>query len=285
MVGLAIALSACTLLTKLDDLSGGDNTAAEDGSDGTVSDARGFDERVDRDGNGGASDAGGGVDSGSDAPCGHPGPTNGLVAYYAFEEGSGTTVHDCSDNHSDGTILQPAPNTWTMGAKGGALRVSAPNGCVDLGMPEALQPSTMSIAAWVNVRAYPAVSASGYVVGQTLNADGSGWRFGSIGDDAGSFGWLNTTAGTRYAVNAIGPAVGAWHHVAVTFAPNAAVSVFVDGLAKTIQTSVPAITFSAVSYRIGCRADGANVFDGLIDEVRIYDRVLSNAEIASLAAP
>jgi len=279
-----MGLSACTLLTKLDGLSGGTTGAGPDGGDSSA--APPIDAQIDaRAANEGGADAGGSADADAALACGHPGPTEGLLAYYPFEEGSGTVVHDCSGNHVDGTFVRMAGDTWTTGAKGGGLRVQAPNGCVDLGVPASLQPPTMSVTAWVNVSTYPVPPASGYVIGQTLNADGSGWRIGSLTVDAGMLGWQHATGGTKYPVVIPGPAPASWHHLVVTFAPNASVAIFLDGTLATSLAGVPPITFSAVSMRIGCRADDANYFDGLVDEVRVYDRVLTAAEITALAAP
>jgi plastocyanin len=68
----------------------------------------------------------------------------------------------------------------------------------------------------------------------------------------------------------------AWHHVVVTFPPGGAESrLFVDGVDK--GASGLTLPTAAASFEIGSAGD--KYLSGLIDEVRIYDRVLDAAEI------
>jgi len=76
---------------------------------------------------------------------------------------------------------------------------------------------------------------------------------------------------------------GVWHHVAVTLVSGGDVNFYLDG--------VPAGTFpqqgtfgitNSQPVRIGTRADGYSYFNGLIDELSIYNRALSSTEIASI---
>ena len=65
---------------------------------------------------------------------GLPGPLPdrlpGLVAAYAFDDGSGSVLSDASGNGHDGTI---SGATWTSGHDGGALSFNGSNASVDLG--------------------------------------------------------------------------------------------------------------------------------------------------------
>lgn len=278
---LLLGLPACALLTHVDDLSIGNDV--DGGADGmTLGDAS-----VDTRGSDAPVDGGGSADADAGASCGFAGPTAGLLAYYPFEEGSGDAVHDCSGNHLDGTFVhQVDGGSWATGKHGGAIRVQAPNGCVDLGAPPKLQPPTLTVAMWINVASFPSGISSGYIVGQSLNADVDGWRIGSrTVDGGGELSWLSSVSGTSYQFGTAAPAVATWHHLAVTFAPKDTLQIFVDGTNTVSQRGYPGIAFSTASLRIGCRADDANYFAGLIDEVRLYDRVLSAAEITTLALP
>ncbi|MCB9230998.1 MAG: T9SS type A sorting domain-containing protein [Bacteroidia bacterium] len=67
---------------------------------------------------------------------------------------------------------------------------------------------------------------------------------------------------------------GNWHHVAAVYDPNATlkVSLYVDGMLDIAgNLTVPVNTQASVNLQIGKRVDGARFFDGLIDEVRVWN--------------
>ena len=76
--------------------------------------------------------------------------------------------------------------------------------------------------------------------------------------------------------------IGTWHHWAFTF-DQGITTVYKDGLeiysGSDSQTS---ISTNSPDYCIGYR-DGAGGFDGTLDDIRIYDRALSETKIQTLA--
>src|SRR4030042_1110150 len=75
-----------------------------------------------------------------------------------------------------------------------------------------------------------------------------------------------------------------WHLITVTFDGQTS-TIYIDGISKstTTGTSGNALTADLVDRRIGSVAAGAKYFHGPIDDVRIYNRVLSPTEIANMA--
>ena len=78
-----------------------------------------------------------------------PAGPSGLVAAYAFDEGSGTTVTDASGNGNNGTI---ANATWaTSGKDGKALQFNGTNALISVPDSASLHLTTgMTLEAWVN---------------------------------------------------------------------------------------------------------------------------------------
>ena len=76
---------------------------------------------------------------------------------------------------------------------------------------------------------------------------------------------------------------GNWHHVAVVFTnPGNVVTLYVDGVLDTQGSlTVTANTGTLYDVMIGKRIDGVNHFTGDIDEVRIWNYALSQAELQS----
>jgi len=207
-----------------------------------------------------------------------------LVGYWKFDEGSGTTAADASGNGNHGT-LQNGP-TWTTGQIGGALRFDGTNDLVLVPDAASLKPtSTLSVFLWINKEASDTAIRAAIT---KENASNRGWLIYHESTDKLTCG-LDTDNNQRYDADELLTSTntvsrGSWHHVGFTF--NLGVlTVYVDGLAngsKTLtETNIPS---DPDALRIGIRGDGkTQPWAGLLDEVRIYNRVLSAAEIAALA--
>jgi hypothetical protein len=71
-----------------------------------------------------------------------------------------------------------------------------------------------------------------------------------------------------------------WSHWVVNFTSASSVDIYLNGvLATSVSGSA---LFSRAGLQLGCRGAGENPFDGLIDEVGIWSRVLTSGEISSL---
>jgi len=83
-----------------------------------------------------------------------------------------------------------------------------------------------------------------------------------------------------------------WHHAVFVFVPSTSMTIYLDGVSVGSKTtSVPAsIHDGNQNVYIGSTCDAndwfaGNYFDGMLDEVRIYNRVLTAAEVSQLYDP
>ena len=81
------------------------------------------------------------------------------------------------------------------------------------------------------------------------------------------------------------PALNAWTHLAATY-DGASLQLFTNGVLVSTTAKTGAIVTSASPLRIGGNGVWGEYFSGLIDEVRVYNRALSQAEIQTdMATP
>ncbi len=204
-----------------------------------------------------------------------------LISAYAFDEGTGTTTADASVYANTGQI-QGA--TWTTSAKHGkALSFDGNSSYVDLGNTPALQSSTgsMTWSAWVYASGNPPDDGQIIARGDT----NTGWQL-KVTPDTGkrTFGVAVSTNGTghtqRYSKTVY--ALKTWYHIAGVYNASAkTLDIYVNGVLDdgVLSGAVPASqNVPNVNTTIGKRS-GGYYFKGVIDDVRVYSRALSAAEI------
>jgi len=219
-------------------------------------------------------------------PCANDDPST--VAHYLFDEGSGTTIHDCSPHGFDAELTgNNAATHWTTGHAGSAVLFVPNDGvCVIVSSTQANQVGgSLTVAAWITLFD----SGGGYVIGQRQQT-GYGWRIDIEGTDAGSdlgfsIGIGDGTGNDDSADTFVD--IGAWHHVAGVFDATAGTqTLYLDGTPYAAAPAAPGIVADPLgtTIRIGCRGDDSNYFPGIIDDARVYARAFSGSEIAALAA-
>ena len=211
-----------------------------------------------------------------------------LVAWYTFDEGSGTIAHDSARTHN-GTLYGA---TWAAGKVGGAMsfngddRVSVPSD------PELNITGDITIAAWVNFYE-GGLGWDGSEKAIVTKCIGNGtynnpYDFRSSLEiepklamvRANSYTHESTFAETYLSLNT-------WHYVAVRV-ENMVTDFYVDGILTGKSYGEPPLTSPATGNNypllIGARNDGF-FFKGLIDDVRIYNRALTAEEIRAIPEP
>jgi hypothetical protein len=214
--------------------------------------------------------------------------SNGLVAHYRFDEGSGTTATDSAGTNTGTLTNGPTFTTGKVGS--GALSFDGVNDYVkvgDVGAVDGLQ--KMSVAYWVNpgalkLRAYHVTkaNAAATVFGWAVHAtdDTNDIRF-QTRSDAGAVADGYTT-GSFLTANS-------WTHVAVVFdgsqSDNASkLKIYINGSEKvlnftgTLPSTLPDTAFNLVFGWEHNTASGLS-FPGQLDDIRIYNRTLSSSEV------
>jgi Concanavalin A-like lectin/glucanases superfamily len=213
-----------------------------------------------------------------------------LSAGYAFDEGSGTTASDASGNNITGTLTNGA--TWGPGRYGTAVNLDGVSDYVNLGNPSALQiTGSITISAWINARSFP--PDDGVIVSKRSSSL-TGYQLDTTIDEGPrSIGFkLTNTSGEkmmRYGRTAL--QTNTWYHVTGVY--NAAahtMDVYLNGELDNgtlIGTVSGAQINSGQAVVIGRRSGNTGYeFAGSIDEVRIYARALTQAEIqADMSKP
>ena len=200
-------------------------------------------------------------------------PSSGPVAAYSFNEGAGTAVGDNTGNGNTGTVVGP---TWTpTGKYGAALTFDGTNDLVVINHSSSLNLTTaMTLEAWV----FPTASQSGWRVimqkevdAYFLHASGGGSALQPTG--GGTFG-----GALDYFAAPTALAINAWSHVALTW-NGSIMRLYINGVEVASRPRTATLQTTTTPLRIGGNSPYGEYFLGRIDEVRVYNRALSAAEI------
>jgi hypothetical protein len=208
----------------------------------------------------------------------------GPVGWWKLDEGTGSTTADSSGNAATGALTNSP--TWATGRVGPyALTFNGTTNYVNIpniaGSLDNLQLTTMTISAWIKPS-----GTGGSGAGRIFEKGGWFLSMATVSSSPVVRLTCQDTGGSR---NSTAITLNTWTHVAATWdgvGPGSGMHLYINGVladgTSSAGTGAPASDVGSAS--IGNRAsDQARGFPGSIDEVRIYNRTLSAAQIQALA--
>lgn len=211
-----------------------------------------------------------------------------LVAHWTFDEAGGPAL-DSSGNGFDGTIV----GTVTQGQAGqiGGAYLFAGAGWVNCGVDTITSQITnfpITISYWINSTATSSTECAVWMGrnGADQQYLQTGMKNGNANavyrntDFDNSVAWVD--GGTTHTEGD-----GAWHHIVAVFPDATMRYVYVDGVLAASKTFTQNYYTGTNQMAIGSnnrRTSLTDPFDGLIDDVRIWDEVLSNDAILAIYA-
>jgi glucose/arabinose dehydrogenase len=192
-----------------------------------------------------------------------PATPAGLVGAWGFDERSGPQTTDSSGMGHTGRIAGAAR---AAGRFGGALAFTADKQWVTVASSAALNPaSSLTVEGWVR-------PAKG----------GSAWRTVAVKEASKGLAWglYATGSAKREPWSAARRSLPAkrWTHLAVTY-DAIAIRLYVDGAVVATRPRTAPLLTSSKPLRFGGNGLWREWYRGLLDEIRVYDRALSAAEI------
>ncbi|MDT8299968.1 MAG: LamG-like jellyroll fold domain-containing protein [Sedimentisphaerales bacterium] len=211
-----------------------------------------------------------------------------LIGYWPFDEGKGTEAADMTGNGNDGTFNGDVE--WVLGYVDKAVRFDTAGERVVVGpIDPTAGTDAMALAAWINWEGEGHTISQQGIIGKRRGWDpGDGvkwfWQTNPAGDflfradsanggGGGGLGWGN---------GLIAPYANEWIHVAVSW-DNGAVVQYINGEQVSSGNINFIDTADDTPVTIGCVDSGNNeTFVGTIDEARIYNHALTQAEIQTI---
>ena len=218
--------------------------------------------------------------------------TSGLIGLWSFNgpDISNGVALDRSGQGNNGYLTNIATSTfYDAGKVGQAFNFDGTDDYVNIGNVSALnfeRTDSFSVGVWVKT--------ADTTTGREILGNGaysqSGWSVINIDTNQVRFALANS-ATNRVVIDANPPAsyyTGSWTHIVFTYDGTSlasGVKSYMNGALVTQDTVTDALSSSiqtANSFRIGYGYHTSNVFNGSLDEVRIYNRVLTAAEVKQL---
>ncbi|GEM_PF-2989547 len=206
------------------------------------------------------------------------------IAEWHFDDGKGITALNSADNSSNGQLrLMDSAACWVDGHKGKALLFDGGNGYVNCGNSPAVNiTDEISVEMWF----YPKAYATGQDAFPLSKWQGSGgncnycmYFFGDVSSsyDYKRICFLGNAGGkwSRLSPAVTIPALDAWYHIVWTYSSTDGGKLYMNG---ELQGSVSVTGTLAINT--GDLKMGGPGFNGILDEVRIYRRVLSDTEVS-----
>ena len=209
----------------------------------------------------------------------------GPLAAWKMDDGSGTDVEDAAGSN-DGSLNGTLTSPWITGKVNGGLELNGSDDYVSVASNSLLvMTDDHSYSVWINPD-----TVSGYqsiIARDTTNL----WKMGlylynsTLKSHIYYYGTGSVNASAASSSGAI--SYGSWQHVAMVH-KNGETRLFVDGVDVT-NTDTDGVgtktTYSSLGYYLGNASSGSTqeYFGGDMDEVRLFDFALTDAQVYALA--
>ena len=211
------------------------------------------------------------------------GLNDGLVAYYPFNG----NANDESGNGNNGTVYGATLTDDRFGNTGSAYDFDGIDDYVDI-KKQLLSNADFTVGFWLkstgsqNALSVPISQGHGGNSGKTLR--GFAFQYNYPSPESLSFIWGDDSAWRSLNFDYFLETDSSWHFLIVTKDGNT-LNIFKNGNLKGTDSSYP-LVFGTYNFNIGRDTENAGynhrAFTGVIDDIRIYDRALSEAEIQEL---
>lgn len=221
--------------------------------------------------------------------------TTGLVGYWNFEEGTGSSAADSSGNGNAGTLTNGP--SWVAGKIGNnALNFNTDHDDrVAIGDPAVLRnlgsSSPMTVALWIKPTEY---TVSSMAMVSKINVSTLGWSFALAPGAQDGFQFTADFSTTDITARSVDGSAqyGVWQHVVMTWDGSTSASnihIYVNGTETPtydLQTNAAGtrVSDSGFNFNIGNITGGTRSVEGSMDDVRVYNRALSSSDVAELYA-
>ncbi len=203
------------------------------------------------------------------------------VGMWKLDDASGLTAVDSSGNDNHGTLTNMAGDEWTDGVIDGGLEFDGSNDYI-LVPVSGDYATSLTFTAWFKSDDAGSIG-NNYLAQRFVSQPRSNLysriAFGINSNKIGTYwhdGWHNVGQGTTI----LSP--GVWYHGALTY-DGSTIRIYLDGIEENSFSESNLIVPSSSFYmQIGRQISGERYFDGVLDDVYIYDHVLNAEEIAEL---
>lgn len=197
----------------------------------------------------------------------------GLVADWGFDEATGTVAEDATGNNNDAALVNGVTRlgscqvSWCVSFDGTNDYASSSNSS-SLTLSNA-----MTIGAWVK-----ASSTSSAVI--LAKNDGTNFSWELALESGKLIGRVNAAGNVAQSTSTV--STSTWTYVAMSF-DGSTINLYVNGVLDGTTSYVSSVNTTTVAVSIGRRLSGTpGYYNGLLDDVRIYNQVLTADEIMTL---
>lgn len=218
-----------------------------------------------------------------------------IRGYWNFDESEGTLAMDSSGYVNNGTLYNGSTRcansncpAWTAGRFGNAVQLDGVDDYVNVSDSSSVNitGSTLTLSAWVRVNRTASTDTTERIISKSAASGSEQYELMYTADSHSTpnrfrFDVRNSSGLNSVYTNGTYTTTNTWIHVTGVYNSTYLV-IYVNGSEMNSTPHIGGITGRASDVNIGRLATGGQLFNGTIDETRIYSENLTSSRISAL---